>query len=137
MIGKSLIKKLVAGLAAAGAAFVAVVALGAAIFYALLMVLPPLGAAALTFALFAALAAIIALVFLKGDDRHDDEDEDDGEPEGLLGRAVHLLRDRPMVGAGLGLGALLFLIRNPALAAIVASMVTEKRMEGRGYGRRR
>jgi len=137
MIGKSLIKKLVAGLAAAGAAFVAVVALGAAIFYALLMALPPLGAAALTFALFAALAAIIALVFLKGDDRHDDEDEDDGEPEGLLGRAVHLLRDRPMVGAGLGLGALLFLIRNPALAAIVASMVTEKRMEGRGYGRRR
>lgn len=137
MIGKSLIKKLVAGLAAAGAAFVAVVALGAAIFYALLMALPPLGAAALTFALFAALAAIIALVFLKGDDRHDDEDEDDDEPEGLLGRAVHLLRDRPMVGAGLGLGALFFLIRNPALAAIVASMVTEKRMEGRGYGRRR
>lgn len=138
MIGKSLIKKLVAGFAAAGAAFVAVVALGAAVFYALLLVLPALGAAALTFALFAAVAALIALVFLKdGGMMHDDDDDDDGEPEGLAARAVHLLRDRPIIGAGVGLGALFFLIRNPALAAIVASMVTEKRMESKGYGRRR
>lgn len=137
MIGKSLIKKLVAGFAAAGAAFVAVVALGAAVFYALLMVLPPLGAAALTFALFAAVAAIVALVFLKDGGMMHDDDEDDDEPEGLAARAVHLLRDRPIIGAGVGLGALFFLIRNPALAAIVASMVTEKRMESRGYGKRR
>lgn len=137
MIGKSLIKKLVAGFAAAGAAFVAVVALGAAVFYALLLVLPPLGAAALTFALFAAVAAIVALVFLKDGGMMHDDDEDDDEPEGLAARAVHLLRDRPIIGAGVGLGALFFLIRNPALAAIVASMVTEKRMESRGYGKRR
>lgn len=138
MIGKSLIKKLVAAFAAAGAAFVAFVALGAAVFYALLLVLPPLGAAALTFGLFAAVAAIIALVFLKdGGLAFDDEDEDEGEPESLAVRAVHLLRERPIVGAGLGLGALFFLIRNPALAAIVASLVTEKRMDNRGYGKRR
>lgn len=137
MIGKSLIKKLVAGFAAAGAAFVAVVALGAAVFYALLLTLPPLGAAALTFALFAAVAAIVTLVFLKDGGMMHDDDEDDDEPEGLAARAVHLLRERPIIGAGVGLGALFFLIRNPALAAIVASMVTEKRMESRGYGRRR
>ncbi len=138
MIGKSLIKKLVAAFAAAGAAFVAFVALGAAVFYALLLVLPPLGAAALTFALFAAIAAIIALVFLKdGGLAFDDEEEDEDEPESLAVRAVHLLRERPIVGAGLGLGALFFLIRNPALAAIVASLVTEKRMDNRGYGKRR
>lgn len=137
MIGKSLIKKLVAGFAAAGAAFVAVVALGAAVFYALLLVLPPLGAAVLTFALFAAVAAIVALVFLKDGGMMHDDDADDDEPEGLAARAVHLLRDRPIIGAGVGLGALFFLIRNPALAAIVASMVTEKRMESRGYGKRR
>lgn len=137
MIGKSLIRKLVAGFAAAGAAFVAVVALGASVFYAVALVLPPLGAAAVTFALFALVAAVIALVFLKDGGVIDEDDAEDGESASLVGRAVNLLRERPVIGAGLGLGALFFLVRNPALAAIVASMVTEKRMESRGYGRRR
>ena len=137
MIGKSLIRKTVAAFAAAGAAFVAIVALGAAVFYALALALPPLGAAALTFGLFAVLAAIIALVFLKEDGGSDDFEDEDDASSGMIGRAVHLLRERPILGAGLGLGALFFLVRNPALAAIVASLVTEKRMDSRRSGRRR
>ena len=42
-----------------------------------------------------------------------------------------------MIGAVGGLGALFLLLRNPALAAIVASFVTERKMERRGYRRRR
>lgn len=136
MIGKGLVKKLVAGFAAAASVFVALVALGATLFFALDLVLPALGAAAITFAVFAAAAALIAVVFLKSDGHHDD-DEDDGEPESLLHRAVHLVRERPVLGAAGGLGILFLLLRNPALAAIAASMITEKRMESRGYGRRR
>ena len=135
MIGKGLIKKVVAGFAAAASVFVALVALGATLFFALDLVLPALGAAAITFAVFAAAAALIAVIFLKGDSRHD-EDED-AEPESLLHRAVHLVRERPVLGAAGGLGVLFLLLRNPALAAIAASMITEKRMESRGYGRRR
>ena len=135
MIGKGLIKKVVAGFAAAASVFVALVALGATLFFALDLVLPALGAAAITFAVFAAAAALIAVVFLKGDSHHD---EDEGaEPESLLHRAVHLVRERPVLGAAGGLGILFLLLRNPALAAIAASMITEKRMESRGYGRRR
>lgn len=136
MIGKGLVKKLVAGLAAAASAFVAVIALGATLFYALCLVLPALGAAAITFGVFALLTAIIAIVFLNagGDRHHDDEDD---EPESFAQKAVHLIRERPIMGAAGGLGILFFLLRNPALAAIAASMITEKRMESRGYGRRR
>ncbi|WP_207869568.1 hypothetical protein [Brevundimonas goettingensis] len=136
MIGKGLVKKLVAGLAAAASAFVAVIALGATLFYALCLVLPALGAAAITFAVFAAVTALIAVIFLNaGGDHHHDDDED--EPESFAQKAVHLLRERPILGAAGGLGILFFLLRNPALAAIAASMITEKRMESRGYGRRR
>lgn len=135
MIGKGLIKKVVAGFAAAASVFVALVALGATLFFALDLVLPALGAAAITFAVFAAAAALIAVIFLKGE--HHDEDEEDEEPETLLHRAVHLVRERPVLGAAGGLGILFLLLRNPALAAIAASMITEKRMESRGYSRRR
>lgn len=135
MIGKGLIKKLVAGFAAAASVFVALVALGATLFFALDLVLPALGAAAITFAVFAAAAALIAVVFLKGDSHHDEDDDE--EPETLMHRAVHLVRERPILGAAGGLGILFLLLRNPALAAIAASMITEKRMESRGYGRRR
>ncbi|UQV19571.1 hypothetical protein MU852_07430 [Brevundimonas albigilva] len=120
---------------AAASAFLAVVFLGLAIFYALSLAMTPLGAAAATFGLFALVALVTALVFLRGDSR-DDEDEDD-EPEGLLGKVIHIVRDRPVIGAVGGLGALFLLLRNPALAAIVASMVTERKLDERGYRRRR
>lgn len=137
MIGKGLVKKLVAGFAAAASVFVAVIALGAMLFFALDLVLPALGAAAITFAVFAGAAALIAVVFLKGDGFGHDDDEEDDEPESLVQKAVHLIRERPVLGAAGGLGVLFLLLRNPALAAIAASMITEKRMESRGYGRRR
>lgn len=134
---KGLVKKLVAGLAAAASAFVAMIALGATLFYGLCLVLPALAAAAITFGVFGAITALIAVIFLNadgGEHGHGDEDE---EPESFARKAVHLIRERPILGAAGGLGILFFLLRNPALAAIAASMITEKRMESRGYGRRR
>jgi len=132
---KSIVKKLVATAIVAASAFLAVVFLGVAIFYALSLTLTPLGAAAVTFGLFALVALIVALVILKGD-KHDEADEED-EPEGLLGKIIHIVRERPVVGAVGGLGAAFLLLRNPALAAIVASMVADRKMDQGGYSRRR
>ena len=132
---RGLIKRVVATAVVAASAFLAVVFMGLAIFYALSLAMTPLGAAAATFGLFALVSLVTALVFLRGDNR-DEEDEDD-EPEGLLGKVMHIVRDRPVIGAVGGLGALFLLLRNPALAAIVASMVTERKLDENGYRRRR
>ena len=132
---KGIVKKLVATAVVAASVFLAVVFLGLSIFYALSLTLTPLGAAAVTFGLFALVALIVAVVFLKGD-KHDESDEED-EPEGLLGKVIHIGRERPIVGAVGGLGAAFLLLRNPALAAIVASMVAERKMDQGGYSRRR
>ena len=132
---KGVVSKVVAGLAAGASVFVAIVALGATLFFALDLVLPALGAAAITFGVFALVALVIALVFLKGDGFGHAEEEE--EPETFVQKAVHMVRERPILGAVGGLGALFLLLRNPALAAIAASMITEKRMESRGYGRKR
>ena len=132
---KGIVKKLVATAVVAASVFLAVVFLGLSIFYALSLTLTPLGAAAVTFGLFALVALIVAVVFLKAD-KHDEEDEDD-EPEGLLAKVIHIVRERPIVGAVGGLGAAFLLLRNPALAAIVASMVAERKMDQGGYSRRR
>ena len=132
---KGIVKRLVATSVVAASVFLAVVFLGLALFYALSLAMTPLGAAAVTFGLFAAVALVTALVFLKGG-AHDDEDGED-EHEGLIGKVVHIVRERPIIGAVGGLGALFLLLRNPALAAIVASMVTERKLDERGYRRRR
>lgn len=132
---KGIVKKLVATAVVAASVFLAVVFLGVSIFYALSLTLTPLGAAAVTFGLFALVALIVAIVFLKGD-KHDEDDEED-EPEGLLAKVIHIVRERPIVGAVGGLGAAFLLLRNPALAAIVASMVAERKMDQGGYSRRR
>ena len=132
---KGIVKKLVATAVVAASVFLAVVFLGLSIFYALSLTLTPLGAAAVTFGLFALVALIVAVVFLKGD-KHDGSDEED-EPEGLLAKVIHIVRERPIVGAVGGLGAAFLLLRNPALAAIVASMVAERKMDQGGYSRRR
>ena len=132
---KGVVNKVVAGLAAGASLFVAIVALGATLFFALDLVLPALGAAAITFGVFALVALVIALVFLKGDGFGHAEEEE--EPETFVQKAVGMIRERPILGAVGGLGALFLLLRNPALAAIAASMITEKRMESRGYGRKR
>ncbi|WP_428152984.1 hypothetical protein [Brevundimonas sp.] len=132
---KGIVKKLVATAVVAASVFLAVVFLGVSIFYALSLTLTPLGAAAVTFGLFALVALIVAVAFLKGD-KHDEADEED-EPEGLLGKVIHIVRERPIVGAVGGLGAAFLLLRNPALAAIVASMVADRKMDQGGYSRRR
>ncbi len=125
MIGKGLVKKLVAAFAAAASAFVAVVAVGATLYYALCLVLPALGAAAITAGVFALTALVITLVFLKGDSRDDDDEEDD-EPAGLGERAVHLFTSRPILGTVAALAGGYIFLRNPALATMVAAAFTEK-----------
>lgn len=132
---KGIVKRLVATSIVAASVFLAVVFMGLALFYALSLAMTPLGAAAITFGLFAVVALVTALLFLKGGDDHDDDDED--EHDGLIGKVVHIVRERPIIGAVGGLGALFLLLRNPALAAIVASMVTERKLDQRGYRRRR
>ncbi|RYG15095.1 MAG: hypothetical protein EON96_11220 [Caulobacteraceae bacterium] len=132
---KGIVKKLVATAVVAASVFLAVVFLGLTLFYALSLKLTPLGAAAVTFGLFALVALIVAVVFLKGD-KHDEDDEED-EPEGLLGKVIHIVRERPIVGAVGGLGAAFLLLRNPALAAIIASMVADRKMDQGGYAKRR
>lgn len=132
---KGIVKRLVATSIVAASVFLAVVFLGLALFYALSLAMTPLGAAAITFGLFAVVALVTALLFLKGGDDHEEDDED--EHDGLIGKVVHIVRERPIIGAVGGLGALFLLLRNPALAAIVASMVTERKLDQRGYRRRR
>jgi membrane protein implicated in regulation of membrane protease activity len=131
---KGIVKRLVATSVVAASVFLAVVFLGLALFYALSLAMTPLGAAAITFGLFSLVALVTALLFLKSD--HDDEDDED-EHDGLIGKVFHIVRERPIIGAVGGLGALFLLLRNPALAAVVASMVTERKLDQRGYRRRR
>lgn len=126
MIGRGLVNRLVASFVAAGAAFVAVVALGATVFYALALVLSPLGASAITAGLFALIALGVAMVFLnKGTGDHDDED-DEHEPEGLGGRAYALFRSRPVLGTVAALAGGWIFLRNPALASIVTAAFAER-----------
>ena len=130
MIGKSVVKKLSAALVVAGCAFVAVVALGATVFYALALVLPALGAAAITAGLFALIAVIVAVAFLGAAGAL--EDEEDEEPEGLGARAFTLFRQRPILGSVAALAGGYIFLRNPALATMVAAAFTEK-SHGRRY----
>lgn len=129
MLGRGLMVK-AAGLAAVAASvFVAVVALGFAIYAALAMVLVPAGAAAVTALLFAVAAGVVALAVLGPK-----EPEYDDEPEGIQERVVGLFRSRPILGTVAGLAAGYIFLRNPALATMVAAAFTEK---ARGPGSRR
>ncbi|OYX58168.1 MAG: hypothetical protein B7Y86_03955 [Brevundimonas subvibrioides] len=125
MIGKGLIKKLTAAFVVAASAFVAIVALGATLYYALALVLPALGAAAITAGVFALIAIITAVVFLNAAGVMDDEVEEE-EPEGLGGRAYALFRTRPILGTVAALAGGWIFLRNPALATMVAAAFTEK-----------
>ena len=129
-MARGLVKKAVAASVAAGAALVAVVALGAAIFYALQLVVVPLAAAAITFLLFAVVALAVALTFVSRSEAEDEED--DGEASGLGQRAYTLFRQRPLLGTVAALAGGWIFLRNPALATMVAAAFTEK-----SHGRRR
>ena len=124
MFGRGLVNRAVATFVAAGAGFVAMVALGATVYYLLALVVPPLAAAAITSALFAVIALIIALVFVRRAQGEDDEEDD--EPEGLGMRALHLFQQRPVLGTVAALAGGWIFLRNPALATMVAAAFTEK-----------
>ena len=124
MFAKSLIRRAVATAIAAGAAFVAILAFAAAIFYALALVTPPLAAAAITALIFAVVALLVALLFVRT--AEGDEEEEEYEPEGLCMRAVHLFKQRPILGTVAALAGGRIFLRNPALATMVAAAVAEK-----------
>lgn len=119
-----LVKKAVAASVAAGAALVAVLALGATIFYALQLVVPSLAAAAITFLLFAVIALVVALTVVARSEAEDEEGEEDAS--GLGQRAYMLFRQRPILGTVAALAGGWIFLRNPALATMVAAAFTEK-----------
>ena len=123
-MARGLVKKAVAASVAAGAALVAVVAMGATVFYALQLVVVPLAAAAITFLLFAVVALTVALVFVARSEAEDQEEDDDAS--GLGQRAYMLFRQRPILGTVAALAGGWIFLRNPALATMVAAAFTEK-----------
>lgn len=123
-LARGLVRKAVAAAVAAGAGLVAIVCLGATIFYALCLVVPPLAAAAITGLLFALIGLVVAVVFLRREDEEDEFEED--EPVGLGQRAFALFRERPILGTVAALAGGWIFLRNPALATMVAAAFTEK-----------
>ncbi len=123
-MARGLVKKAVAASVAAGAALVAVLALGATIFFALQLVVVPLAAAAITFLLFAVIALAVALIFVARSETEDEADEED--VSGLGQRAYMLFRQRPILGTVAALAGGWIFLRNPALATMVAAAFTEK-----------
>jgi len=123
-MARGLVKKAVAASVAAGAALVAILALGATIFYALQLVVVPLAAAAITFLLFAVIALAVVLIFVARSEAEDEEDEED--VSGLGQRAYMLFRQRPILGTVAALAGGWIFLRNPALATMVAAAFTEK-----------
>lgn len=121
MFGRGLMTK-AAGLAAlAACVIVAVLALGFAVYAALAMVLVPAGAAAITALLFAAAAGIAGLVIAGPR-----EPEPVDEPVGIQDRIVTLFSERPILGTVAGLAAGFIFLRNPALATMVAAVMSDK-----------
>jgi membrane protein implicated in regulation of membrane protease activity len=135
MLGKGLVNRAVATLVAAGAAFVTVIALGATGYYALLLVVTPLAASAITAGVFALITLVVTLVYLKkgkGDENHNDEDD---EPEGLSGRALRLFADRPVLGTVAALAGGFLVLRNPAIASLAMTMLVQKTQKSRRRSR--
>ena len=129
-MARNLARKAVAASVAAGAALVAVLALGATIFFALQLVVEPLAAAAITFLLFTVIALAVSLIFVTRSEPEDEVSEDD--MSGLGQRAITLFRQRPILGTVAALAGGWIFLRNPALATMVAAAFTEK-----SHGRRR
>ena len=142
---RDIINRAVAGAIAAAAAFVAIVALGATLFYALCIVLPPLGASAITAGVFVVAAGIAYLVFAGKAHGEDDDDFEEEEPETLTSRAMHLVRERPVIGIVAALAAGAVILKKPGLVALAMTAFNESqsrdsqsdRSSGRGRKRRR
>ncbi|WP_292052199.1 MULTISPECIES: hypothetical protein [unclassified Brevundimonas] len=123
---RKLVNRMVAGAVAASAAFVAIVALGATLFYALSMMLLPLGAAAITAGVFALIAIAAYLVFANKANPDDDADDEDDEPETLPGRILHMVQQRPVVGVVAALAAGAVLLKKPGLAAMALAAFNDQ-----------
>lgn len=123
-MARGLVKKAVAASVAAGAALVAIMALGATLFFALQLIFVPLAAAAITFLLFAVIALAVALTFVIRNEA--EEEESDEDVSGLGHRAYMLFRQRPILGTVAALAGGWIFLRNPALATMVAAAFTEK-----------
>lgn len=123
-LARDLVKKAVAASVAAGAGLVAVLALGATVFFSLQLVVVPLAAAAITFLLFALVAVVVAMMFVARSESEDELEED--EPSGLGERAYSLFKQRPILGTVAALAGGWIFLRNPALATMVAAAFTEK-----------
>lgn len=124
---RDLLNRALAVAVAAAAAFVAVIALGATVYYALLLVLVPLAAAALTAGLFALVAFIALFVFARKASGDDEQDDEDAEPEGIPARLLHMVQQRPVIGivAALATGAVI--LKKPGLAALALTAFNESR----------
>lgn len=129
-MARGLAKKAVAAAVAAGAALVAVLFLGATLFYALCLVLLPLAAAAITTLVFALVAFAVVVIFLRREAIEEEAEAE--EPAGLGQRAFMLFRERPILGTVAALAGGWIFLRNPALATMVAAAFTES-----SHGRRR
>lgn len=129
-MARGLAKKAVAAAVAAGAALVAVLFLGATLFYALCLVLLPLAAAAITMLVFALVAFAVVVIFLRREAIEEEAEAE--EPAGLGQRAFMLFRERPILGTVAALAGGWIFLRNPALATMVAAAFTES-----SHGRRR
>ena len=123
-LARDLVKKAVAASVAAGAGLVAVLALGATIFFALQLVVVPLAAAAITFLLFALVAVAVSMMVVARSAAEDELEED--EPSGMGARAYSLFKQRPILGTVAALAGGWIFLRNPALATMVAAAFTEK-----------
>lgn len=125
MLG-GLVKKAVAVAVAAAATFVAILCLGAVLFFALSLVVVPMAAAALTFLVFALVALAVVMAFLGKAGGHQEPEEDDSLADGLAGRVFQLFRSRPILASVATLVGGVIFLRNPALATMVAAAFTEK-----------
>ncbi len=121
MFGQGLVKRAAALAAVAACVFVAVTALGFAIYAALAIWLIPAVAAAVTALLFAVVAGGTALIMAGPR-----EPEPQDEPAGIQDRIVGLFSQRPILGTVAGLAAGWIFLRNPALATMVAAVMTDR-----------
>ena len=131
MFGRGLMTKAACLAGVAACVLVAVIALGYAVYAALAMVLVPAGAAAVTAAIFAVAAGVGALVIAGPR-----EPEPVDEPTGIQDRIVTLFSERPILGTVAGLAAGFIFLRNPALATMVAAIMSDKPATPTGRRRR-
>lgn len=125
---RDLLNRAIAVAVAAAAAFVAIVALGATVYYGLSLVVTPLGAAAITAGLFAVTAFVTFFLFAKkAAGESDDDDIEDEEPEGIASIALHLVQQRPVIGIVAALTAGALILKKPGLAALALTAFNESR----------